>query len=88
LVFPYRDISEYKVGDVLCAAPGGTADIMTRDEVMLYPDRIIGIVDEIPTYEYWHQTLSCAKEEDKKKNTKGATVAHVKINGRIWMYIK
>ena len=86
LVYPYRNINEYKVGDALCAAPGGTADIMTRDEIMIYPDRIIGIVDEIPTYEYWHQTLSCAKDEDKNKN--GSTIAHVKVKGRIWMYIK
>jgi hypothetical protein len=26
---------------------------MTRDEIKEYPDRIIGIVSEIPTYETW-----------------------------------
>jgi hypothetical protein len=53
LVIPYQNCNKYKVGDCLCAAPGGTADIMTREEIIKYPDRIIGIVDEIPDYEYW-----------------------------------
>jgi len=53
LVYPYRDRTEYKIGDCLCAAPNGTADIMTREEIIAYPDRIIGIVDEIPSYENW-----------------------------------
>jgi len=53
LVYPYRDRTEYKIGDCLCTAPNGTADIMTREEIITYPDRIIGIVDEIPLYENW-----------------------------------
>ena len=26
---------------------------MTREEVLLYPDRIVGIVSEIPEYKIW-----------------------------------
>jgi hypothetical protein len=28
---------------------------MTREEVVKYPDRIVGIVSEIPTYKIWGQ---------------------------------
>lgn len=82
LVYPYRNRNEYKVGDVLCAAPNGTADIMSRDEVMLYPDRIIGIVDEIPNYEIWQQTSSAKNIHEKTIHT------DIPVNGRIWVYIK
>ena len=71
----------YKIGDALCAAPNGTADIMTREEITLYPDRIIGIVDEIPDYEIWEQTLT--HEGNGAKNTN-----HVQVKGRIWMYVR
>jgi hypothetical protein len=53
LVYPYQPRENYKVGDVLCAAPNGTVDIMTREEIRDYPDRIVGIVDEVPDYEIW-----------------------------------
>ena len=43
-----------KVGDVLCADKNGFATVMTRAEVTNYPDRILGIVSEIPTYETWN----------------------------------
>lgn len=43
-----------KVGDVLCADKNGFATVMTRAEVANYPDRILGIVSEIPTYETWN----------------------------------
>jgi hypothetical protein len=26
---------------------------MTREEIMEFPDRIVGVVSEIPTYETW-----------------------------------
>lgn len=42
------------LGDCLCAGPDGKADIMTRQEIINYPDRIIGIVCEIPSYEEWN----------------------------------
>lgn len=53
LAIPYRDRYEYKAGDPVCAAPNGTIDIMSREEVKEYPDRIVGIVSEIPEYEVW-----------------------------------
>lgn len=40
-------------GDCVCAGPDGLAHYMTREEIKEYPDRIVGIVSEIPTYEYW-----------------------------------
>lgn len=45
---------EVKVGDVLCADEGGYATVMTRKEVMFYPDRILGTVCEVPTYDTWN----------------------------------
>ena len=53
LVYPYRAREEYHAGMAVCSAPDGTVDIMSRDEIMLYPDAIVGIVSEIPTYEEW-----------------------------------
>lgn len=40
-------------GDCVCAGPEGKAYRMTREEITTYPDRIVGIVSEIPTYETW-----------------------------------
>ena len=45
---------EVKLGDVLCADKDGFATVMTRAEIANYPDRIIGIVSEIPTYDKWN----------------------------------
>ena len=53
LVYPYRNKYDYKIGDCVCAAPNGTVDIMTREEIREWPDRIVGIVSEIPEYEEW-----------------------------------
>jgi len=53
LAYPYRDRSEYHLGDAICSAPNGTIDIMTREEIMMYPERIIGTVSEIPSYDVW-----------------------------------
>lgn len=53
LVFPYEDRDSYAPGDPVCAAPGGTVSKMTREEVVMYPDRIVGTVSAIPTYETW-----------------------------------
>lgn len=75
LVYPYRSRSEYQLGAAVCSAPNGTVDIMTREEIMTYPERIIGTVSEIPDYEIWH-----AGERDG---------AHeIKVNGRIWIYVR
>lgn len=53
LVYTFQERSKYKVGDCVCAAPGGTVDIMTRQEVAMFPDRIVGTVSEVPEYEVW-----------------------------------
>lgn len=51
LVFVDCDVS---FGDVLCANKNGMATKMTRQEIANYPDRILGIVSEIPTYDTWN----------------------------------
>lgn len=53
LVYPYEDRYSYKPGDAVCAAPGGTVSKMAREEIITYPDRIIGTVSAIPEYETW-----------------------------------
>lgn len=72
LAYPYRNRDEYKPGDCVCAAPNGTVDIMTREEVMMYPDRIVGTVSCIPDYEEWGQGDRPA----------------AKVDGRIWIKVK
>ena len=69
------DKNEYKPGDCLCAAPGGTVDIMTREEIKEYPDRIVGTVSCVPEYEEW----GGGEMADRKP---------VKVNGRIWVKVK
>ena len=46
--------SNYNSGDTVCAGPNGKICKMTREEIKEYPDRIIGIVSEIPEYEEWN----------------------------------
>lgn len=75
LVYPYRDRNEYKPGDCVCAAPGGTVDIMTREEIIKYPDRIVGTVSCVPEYETWGGNESADRDP-------------VKVNGRIWIKVK
>lgn len=53
LVYPYQDRKNYHAGMCVCSAPGGTVNIMSRKDIQEYPDCIIGIVSEIPNYEYW-----------------------------------
>lgn len=53
LAYTYQDRNNYKPGDCVCAAPGGTVDIMTRDEVIKWPDRVVGTVSCVPDYEIW-----------------------------------
>lgn len=53
LAYPYEDRDSYQAGDPVCSGPNGTISKMTREEVREYPDRIIGIVSEIPNYEVW-----------------------------------
>lgn len=53
LVYTYEDRYSYEAGDPVCAGPGGTVSKMSREEVMMYPDRIVGTVSEIPEYKRW-----------------------------------
>lgn len=53
LAYPYEDRNSYKPGDPVCSGPNGTISKMTREEVMAYPDRIIGTVSAIPEYDTW-----------------------------------
>ena len=75
LVYPYQDRSKYELGAAVCSAPNGTVDIMTREEIREYPERIIGTVSEIPTYEIWQ----AGSKEDP---------VDVQVNGRIWIYVR
>lgn len=56
LAYTFENRYEFKAGDAVCAAPGGTVSKMTRDEIINYPDRIIGTVSEIPEYDTWGQS--------------------------------
>ena len=78
LVYPFRDKNEYELGAAVCAAPGGTVDIMTREEIREYPERIIGTVSEIPTYDIWHAGGSVEQ----------GPAEEIKVNGRIWVYVR
>lgn len=46
------EYNKCKIGDCVCAAPGGFASIMTRDEIYSYPECIIGIICSIPKEEF------------------------------------
>jgi len=64
----------------VCAAPNGTIDIMTREEIQKYPDRIIGIVNEIPDYEIWKSIPTHSNGEQ--------TIKEIEVKDRIWIDIK
>lgn len=53
LAYTYEDKDEFELGDAVCSGPNGTVSRMTREEIREYPERIIGTVSEIPTYEVW-----------------------------------
>ena len=53
LAYCEGDKNNYNAGDTVCAGPDGKVCKMTREEIREWPDRIIGIVSEIPTYETW-----------------------------------
>lgn len=63
------------IGYPVCSGPNGTVSIMTDEEEEKYSSRIIGTISEVPTYEYWNG----GTEEDPKP---------IKVNGRIWIYVK
>lgn len=53
LVYFHGNREDYHSGDTVCAGPEGKVIKMTREEIKEYPDRIVGIVSEIPEYETW-----------------------------------
>lgn len=53
LAYTYEPRDEFKPGEAVCAGPNGTVSRMTREEIKNYPERIIGTVSAIPSYEYW-----------------------------------
>ncbi len=73
LVYTFQDRDKYKPGDCVCAAPNGTVDIMTRDEIIQYPDRIVGTVSCVPDYDTW------GGGEDRQP---------IQVNGRIWIKVR
>lgn len=53
LAHTYEDWWCFEPGQPVCAGPNGTVSMMSRREARKYPDRIIGTVSELPTYERW-----------------------------------
>lgn len=75
LVYPWQDRNNYKPGDCVCAAPEGKVDIMTHEEIIQYPDRIVGTVSSVPTYDKWGGGENADREP-------------VDVNGRIWIKVR
>lgn len=53
LAYPLEDRNSYPLGAAVCTGPNGTVSLMTREEIMMYPERIVGVVSEIPEYDTW-----------------------------------
>lgn len=53
LAYPFENKQIYEPGDAVCSGPNGTISKMTREEIREWPDRIVGYVSEIPSYEFW-----------------------------------
>lgn len=53
LAYTDKDRKNFKPGDAVCSGPHGTVSKMTRKEIKEYPEKILGVVSSIPTYEFW-----------------------------------
>ena len=53
LAYPFERKVAFNVGDPVCSGPNGTVSKMSREEAMMYPERIIGTVVSKPTYKEW-----------------------------------
>lgn len=55
LAYPYEDRELFRsyIGSPVCSGPNGTVSIMTEEEEMKYPSRIIGTISAVPDYEEW-----------------------------------
>ena len=58
LAYPYEPREEFKAGDAVCAGPNGTVSKMTREEIREYPERILGTVSAIPSYDIWNNEIA------------------------------
>lgn len=54
LAYPFENKKEYYPGAPVCTGPNGTVSLMSKDEVLHYPECIIGYVSAIPNYEEWN----------------------------------
>jgi len=72
-----REIARQHIGDPVCSGPNGTVSIMTEEEEMRYPSRIIGTISAVPDYEIWHAGSQDGNEKEE-----------IKVNGRIWIRIR
>ena len=75
LVYTFEPRDTFEPGDCVCAGPGGTVSKMTRQEIIEWPDRIVGKVSCVPDYEIWG-------------GGEGADREPVKVDGRIWIQVK
>lgn len=57
LAYPLEDRESFMPGDPVCSGPNGTVSKMTREEVIQYPDRIVGTVSCVPDYEVWGKNI-------------------------------
>jgi len=55
LVYLYegREYAKSHIGWPVCSGPDGTVSVMSEEEEIRYPSRIIGTISEIPEYETW-----------------------------------
>ena len=72
-----NDRNELEVGDAVCAGPNGLAYKMTREEIQNYPDRILGYVAEIPTYEIWRDSAEGIDQFQESY-----------VRNRVWILLK
>lgn len=54
LAYPLENRDEYYPGAPVGTGPNGTVSLMSKDEVLHYPECIIGYVSAIPNYEEWN----------------------------------
>lgn len=54
LAYPFEDREDYYPGAPVCTGPNGTVSLMSKDEVLHYPECIVGYVSAIPNYEEWN----------------------------------
>ena len=53
LVYTDKNRDTFTAGDAVCSGLHGTVSKMTRNEIKEYPERIIGTVSAIPSYDTW-----------------------------------